>query len=136
MAGQGESMTSERMLSAVDKQRRALELRKAGYGFQAIADQVGYRSTASAYDAVKSALKKTLQEPADEYRELQRERLEQLWRTIYPQMIKGNFGAIDRGVKILQEMAELQGLNMAKDANLNVSLTDVIRIIGVAPEDI
>ena len=116
-----ESTTSEKRLAGAENQRKALELRKAGFGFQAIADQLGYGGPSGAYQAVKAALKKTLQEPADEVRALELERLDQAWKAVYPQMLKGNFGAIDRGLRIMQRRAEYLGLDAPKDSRLNVS---------------
>ena len=73
-----ESKTSERRLEAIEKQRKALELRKAGVGYVAIAKQLGYAGPSSSFKAVNSALKRTLQEPADEVRRLELERLDAL----------------------------------------------------------
>jgi hypothetical protein len=135
MAGLGESMTSANRLNATERKRRALELRKAGYGFAAIADQLDYASPSGAHKAVMTALKETLKEPADELRTLELERLDQAWKAIYPSIVKGNFGAIDRGVKLMQRRAELLGLDAPKDSNLNLSgEVGVRRYIGVDPE--
>lgn len=136
MAGQGESMTSAKRLAAAHKQRQALELRKAGYGFQFIADQLGYDGPSGAFKAVNAALKKTLQEPADEYRALHHARLEQIWKTIYPQIVAGNLNAIDRGIKVLAELADLFGLNAPIKIDLKLLLQQTADEFGLTPEEV
>ena len=74
----GESTTSEKRLTAVDRQRQALELRRAGVGFEQIAKQVGYKGPSGAYKAVMSAIKKILREPGEEVRKMELERLDRL----------------------------------------------------------
>lgn len=98
-------------IAATERQRQALELRKAGVGFQAIADRLGYSDHSGAYRAVKSALKKTLQEPADEVRALELERLDKLLLGLWPRATSGNDRAIDRVLKIMQRRANLLGLD-------------------------
>ena len=75
-----------RRVAAHDCQLRALELRKAGATYQAIAEQLGYAHAKGAYKAVTSALKLTLREPADALRELEVARLDAmplpLWRRV------------------------------------------------------
>lgn len=137
MAGTGERMTSERRLAANEKQHKALELRKAGYDFRTIASQVGYKSPASAHDAVKNALKALVQQPAEELRVIELERLDQSWKSIYPQIIKGNLGAIDRGIRIMERRASLLGLDAPKETNSNLNVnTDAVKLVGIDPGDI
>lgn len=73
--------------NVVEKRRQSLELRKAGATFDAIARQVGYSSPASAYKAVLQALKDTCQEPADEVRRLELERLDRIMLAHWPYAI-------------------------------------------------
>ena len=101
----------QRELNAHDKQSQALELRKSGVSYPAIADKLGYRGKQGAFEAVKAALKKTLQEPADELRVLELERLDAMTLAIASQVRAGNFGAIDRNLRIMKRRAELLGLD-------------------------
>lgn len=107
-------MTSERRLAAIEKQRRALELRKAGVTFDVIAAQLGYGGKSGAYNAVASAMRRTLQEPADELRALELARLDDLWRGIWVEARTGNVQKIDRVLKIMQRRASLLGLDAPK----------------------
>ena len=108
-----ESKTSERRLEAVDKQRRALELRKAGVGFERIATELGYQGPSGAYNAVMAALDKTLREPADKVRSMELERLDAVSIRMYQQAREGNLGAIDRLLRLMERRARLLGLDMA-----------------------
>jgi hypothetical protein len=109
--GARESKTSERRLEAAEKQRKALELRKAGTPFEVIARELGYRGPSSAYNAVMSALRKTLQEPADEVRNLELTRLDNLLLKLWHRALAGRYTAIDRVLKILERRAKLLGLD-------------------------
>jgi hypothetical protein len=57
-------------ISVADRQRQALELRRAGATLQQIADRLGFAHPSGAANAIASGLKKTLQAPADELRAL------------------------------------------------------------------
>jgi len=98
-------------VDAHDNQLKALELRKAGIGYQRIADSLGYKDASGAWRAVKAALKKTLQEPSDELRKLELERLDAAASAIYPSVKQGQYGAIDRWIKIMERRAKLLGLD-------------------------
>ena len=116
-----ESKTSPRRIMAVERQRQALELRKAGLTLAQIAERLGYRGAQGADAALKVALKRTLQKPADEHRQLDLERLDSLLRAVWA---KGAIIAAgqthippdalpywDRILVLLRRRAELLGLN-------------------------
>ena len=65
-------------IDAAERDAKALELRKDGLTYTQIAERLGMsRSTAHKY--VTRGLHRTRQEPADELRRLEAERLNQLW---------------------------------------------------------
>jgi len=105
-----ESKTSQRRLRAIERQRQALELRKAGVAFDEIARTLGYAGPSSAYRAVMSALKRTLQEPADEVRKLELARLDRAQRTAWERMLQGDLDALGKVLKIMERRAKLLGL--------------------------
>lgn len=107
----GEPKTSVRRVVAVDKQQQALELRKGGKTFEYIAEKLGYASKSGAHKAVLTALQKTLQEPADELRTLERERLEAMFESLWWAASHGDPHAVDRALKIMEQRAKLLGLN-------------------------
>lgn len=101
----------ERRVKANDRQRQALELRKAGFSYPTIAERLGYASPQAAFKAVDTALKKSIQEPADELRTLEVERLDGMLASLASQVKQGNHSAIDRALRIMERRAKLLGLD-------------------------
>jgi hypothetical protein len=115
--------TSRAMLDAAAKQARALELRKAGYSFDSIAARLGYANGGGAYKAVEAGLKATLQEPADELRQLEIERLDTMLVALWPKVKKGEHGAIDRALKVSERRASLIGLDAPTRIDSRIDVT-------------
>lgn len=136
MAGQGVPKTGVKAISAVEKQRRALELRKAGATFEMIADTLGYKFPAAAHKAVTTALHNVIKEPAEEVRDMEVARLDAALFAIWSQVKAGNHGAIDRFIKIQDRRAAYLGLDAPKAYDFGGDLTQTIRIVGVPEEDI
>lgn len=105
-------------VTAHDNQLKALELRKAGVSYQRIAETLGYKDASGAWRAVKSALKKTLQEPAAELRTLEVERLDAMLSAIWASVKQGQYGAQDRALKIMERRARLLGLDAPVKADV------------------
>ena len=111
--------TGDKALSYAQKKVRALELRREGKGFREIADELGWRSHSSAYDAVMKGLHDTMQEPADELRKLESERLDWLWRKVEERMDTDHLWAVDRGLKVMERRAQLFGLDRTPERDLS-----------------
>lgn len=107
-----ESKTSIRRLHAVERAKQALELRKGGASFPEIARALGYSAAPGAYQAVMSALRRTLKEPAEEVRTLEVARLDAMMLALWPQVRQGNQGAIEKALKVMERRAKLLGLDM------------------------
>jgi hypothetical protein len=107
----GESRTSARRMDAMKKAADALVLRRAGATYADIAQQLGYTAPAGAQKAVERGLKATLQEPAESLRTLELDRLDRAQRQIWPAVLQGNLGAVDRLLKIMERRAKLKGLD-------------------------
>lgn len=108
----------EDAVKAHDNQLKALELRKAGVSYQRIADSLGYKSASGAHKAVQTALKKTLQEPADDLRRLEVERLDAALAAVWSSVLKGQYGAVDRFLRIQERRARLLGLDAPTKADI------------------
>jgi hypothetical protein len=93
------------------KERKVLELRQMGITFDVIAQEVGYASAGSCYNAFKRALMRTLQEPADEIRDLASARLDRLLSAVWAKALRGDIPAITASLKILERQAKLMGLD-------------------------
>jgi hypothetical protein len=121
------------------KQAEALKLRLAGVGYEEIAQQVGYRSPDGAWKAVRSGLKRTLKEPADQVRRLEVDRLDRLLGAIWEKAIAGDGEAIDRA-RIMKRRAELLGLDAPKNVNMEHGGQVVMNweslAAGIPPEEL
>ena len=118
-----ESSTSERMLAAYERSRQALELRKAGYSFPKIAEALGYKGPSGAYDAVHSAIRRTLTEPAREVVDLELARLDALLVAVWPNAIRGDDKAIRRVLDIMERRSKYLGL----DAPTKIDISGMVR---------
>jgi hypothetical protein len=127
----GESKTSPRRIEAAEKHVEALQLRKAGATYQQIADTLGYSSISGAEKAVKTALAGMIHEPAAELIILERSRLDALLMAVWGQAVKGNQGAIDRALRIMERRARLLGLDapVRTDVTVNTWEDKVIALL-------
>ena len=132
--GRGEDAASPRLIEAAEKRARALELRKAGATYDQIAQQVGYAERGSAYRAVQTALQAITQEPAQEVRQLEVERLDAMLLGLWPAARKGKEGAVDRVLRIMERRAKLLGLDAPVKADVGGKLS--YEIIGVNVDDL
>lgn len=87
MAGYGKEQASPAAIEVNEKYRRALEMRKAGATFQQIADAEGYADRSGAKRAVMAALDKTLREPAEDVRDIELIRLDEMHGILWEKMV-------------------------------------------------
>ena len=109
----------------VDKEIKVLELRRAGLTWQRIAEETGYADHTGAYAAYKRAIRRTTQEPADELRELEIDRVDRLQLALWPKAMKGDTNAINTIIRLMQRRADLLGLDAPKTTKLDAQLTTV-----------
>jgi len=107
----GEHKASEKRIAAAARRAQAINLRKAGLGYAAIAQQCGYAGPSGAYAAVMTALHAVTREPARELMDLEVARLDDLLLGLWADARKGNVAKIDRVLKIMQRRADLLGLD-------------------------
>jgi len=134
----GESKTSKRRLKARERWLSALELRKQGLTFEAIAKELGYKGGApAAYKAVMTALKETLREPAKELRDLEAARLDTIQQKLSDNVgpDKEELPVIDRLLRIMERRAKLLGLDAARDTELPVIAGPLVIIRGPATKE-
>jgi len=104
-------------VTAAEKRRQAVELRKAGATFEEIAAAHGadgrrlYSNKGTAYRAVEQALREAVREPTRELIELETQRLDLMLRALWPQVIAGKLGAVDRALRVAERRARLLGLD-------------------------
>ena len=95
----------------VDKEVKVLELRRAGLTWQRIAEEVGYKDHTGAYAAYKRAIKRTQQQPADELREAELDRIDRLQLALWPKAMKGDNASVNTIVRLMERRARLLGLD-------------------------
>ncbi len=109
-------------MRALDLQRQALELRKAGVDFRQIADRLGYRGPSGAHAAVKAALLATIQQPADEVRRLEVARLDAMLLAVWTKVREGDPAAVNSALKIMHRRALLLGLDAPVQARVAMTV--------------
>lgn len=150
-------------VDAAAKRAKAARLRAKGWSYQRIADEVGYESKGSAWNAVKQVLDETVREAGDELRQLERDRLDRMseaaWEVLERQHVVVSNGrvvdlhgaplpddapvlqAIDRLLKISESRRKLEGLDAPSRVSVDAAqLGDEIsqifdRIAGLATDD-
>lgn len=96
----------------VARYAEAVQLRIQGYTYDEIASRLGYAHKGSAHQAVKAALKRTLQEPTDELRKLELERLDYIMRQLFVSFDAGDMRLSDNILRVIEKRHRLLGLDV------------------------
>lgn len=116
-------------IDLTEKERQVLELRKAGWSFDRIAERLGYASKSGAWKAYDRALTATLQEPADEVRRLELERIDTLFGAMYEVAVtKGSARHAEIALRAMERRANLLGLDAPSKRIVNVVTEDAIDV--------
>jgi hypothetical protein len=99
----------------IDKEIKVLELKRSGATWDAIAEVVGYANGSGAFKAYQRAMVRTQQQPADELRNMEIDRLDRLQRAhwfdaIGSKEVLPNIKAGEFVLKCIQERSKLLGL--------------------------
>jgi len=109
----------------IDKERRVIELRRAGATYDDIAQAVGYADASGARNAYIRAMKRTLVEAGtEEIRELELDRLDRMQRAIWAKAMKGDVQAIHTALKILDRRARYLGLDAPMKQEITIENAD------------
>lgn len=119
----GETRRGKTGLETVERQRAALALRGAGVSYAAIAARLGFANASGAWKAVQRALKTTLQEPADDLRQLELQRLDAMHAAIWPHAMRGHLKSVDTILRLMERRARLLGLDAPKQHHVAVDMT-------------
>lgn len=109
-----------RLVEAKERQREALELRKAGATYDTIARQLGYADPSGAAKAVKRAMDSIGVQEAEDLLRIELERLDHMLLVLWPMVQKGNLGAIDRALRIGERRAKLLGLEAPEESRRTI----------------
>lgn len=116
-----------RKLTIAEKRDKALQLRLTGATYQAIANVMKVnKSTVKRW--IDAAIDGVDKENAAALIRLENERLNAAQRAIWPQVLNGQLGAVDRLVKIMERRARLNGLDAPQRVDLGASDVDLAAV--------
>lgn len=115
-------------ISSLEKELRALELRKAGYTLERIRQELGVSIGGVALLIKRgiARLEKLSVEGASEYRRLQLERLDEMLSGCWSQATVGDLNAIDRVLKIEERRSRLLGLDDQQPIGVDLQKVEAI----------
>jgi hypothetical protein len=109
----------------IDKERKALELRRAGVAYDVIAQNLGYTGASGAWTAVQRALKRTLREAgAEQVRDQELDRLDRMQQAVWGRALQGDLPAVGTVLRIMERRAKMLGLDAPVTANIQVEHLD------------
>ena len=107
--------TSKKAIQEHEHELEVFALRKAGLGYQQIADKTGM-SLGGAYGCVRRHLERMRSEACEmaaEIREMELERLDVIATSLWNKVVSGNEVSIDRYLKVMERRARMLGLDSA-----------------------
>lgn len=109
----------------VDKEKRVLELRRAGATYDEIAKATGYATPQGAYVAFQRALKRTLVDSgSEEMRQTELDRLDRAQVALWPSVIAGDVKAINTLLKVMERRARYLGLDAPAKLQVETTVYD------------
>lgn len=111
--------------AALERRVKALELRKRGKSYRAIAAVLEISEAQSHRDvhAALAALTELEQASAEEYRQMELERLDVALLALLPKLNAGNVDAVNAWVRISESRRKLLGLDAPAALNVSGALT-------------
>lgn len=107
------STTSQRRIEAQERRAKAVQLRRMGWSYGRIANQLGITKS-SAHKAVTKAMtevQQLLDTDAETARAMELERLDELQSYLWLPASKANAQAVEKILKIMERRAKLMGLD-------------------------
>lgn len=120
----------------VDKELMVLNYRRGGYTWDEIAQKTGYADASGAYLAYKRAIKRTMQQPADEIRQQEIDRVDRLQLAIWGKAMQGDIRAVLAIAKLMERRAKLLGLDKPIEIKQEVTTWDGSDAIDRAVRDL
>lgn len=116
-------------MMVMERQRRALELRKSGATFESIAKALGYADHTGARAAVKKAMERVIQEPAHELKIMTMERLNHMLLPLWGKVQAGDERAIASALSIIDRQVALTGINAATRVEVEADVRSAVLVI-------
>jgi hypothetical protein len=118
--GRRKSKTDPKAIESAEMRAQVLELRKQGYGYQAIGDAMGFTKQ-RAYQIVTEELAAIIREPAQQILDLELQRMETLLQGVADDAAKGDPRAIDSELSIRARRARLLGIETPQKQQLDLT---------------
>jgi hypothetical protein len=106
-------------IETLQREKQALELRRARATYTDIATQLGYASASGAYEAVHRAIRRHSQGSVEEYRREELDMLDRLHRGHWADAVKGD----DKAARVILAIAERRAKLLGLDAAIAVKTT-------------
>lgn len=113
--------------AAREREERALDLSALGYSYERIARELDYAHRRSAKAAVDRALARIPVEAAKRLRAVELHTLDLAQRSLADKIVKGNLGAIDRLIRVMDHRAKLLGLY---ESQADTGVVEVAAVLG------
>jgi hypothetical protein len=121
------------------KELKVLELRRAGFTFQRIAEEVGYATPSGAQRALERIMTRNVPQAPEEFRWQELDRLDRMQVALWPRAMKGDDRAIGTIVRLMERRARLVGIDAPQriqaevvnyDGNRDID-GDIERIVNI-----
>jgi len=93
------------------KELKVLDLRRAGFTFQRIAEEVGYATPSGAQRALERIMSRNIPMAPEEFRWQELDRLDRMQVALWPRAMKGDDRAIGTIVRLMERRAKLVGID-------------------------
>ena len=120
--------SSEQGIRVRENKLRAIELRKCGLNYREIGQAMGVTAVV-AWKWVRSVLDETAKkcdEGAEHLRQIELERMDELWSNIWPAAKQGDLDYIKACMRIMERRAQLLGLDAPKKLEVDANVTSDI----------
>lgn len=109
--------------TVLDRERQVVSLRRQGLTWQDIADQTGYSSPSGASEAYYRASYRVVSVDVEALRQLENDRLDLLFSSVWEQALAGDYKATDACLKIMSRRAKLLGLDAPVSQKIEITPT-------------
>lgn len=93
------------------KELKVLDLRRAGFTFQRIAEEVGYATPSGAQRALERIMSRNIPMAPEEFRWQELDRLDRMQVALWPRAMKGDDRAIGTIIRLMERRAKLVGID-------------------------
>lgn len=109
------SVSHPEVIARAERDAKAVELRRAGMSWDAIARTLGFSDSGHAHRAFRQFMVNYPKEDVEELRQLELDRLDAMQHAIWPRVLdsedSNQHWAMDRALKIQDQRSRLMGLN-------------------------